>query len=187
MDLAARSWLYRIHLIACIRFPVYRSGGLSWRERVAPADCRPPHISWIGRQALPLRCGLFDSRAADGHARVQGRRRDWHERLPSFARHLPPIFKPWPFWTPSTPRYSSSQVFRGGAAGRHVRAAASPRSIQVWPTQAPIAPPPVRSSSLWWCSDAWAKADNGYMSCVQKAIKTLNNGASAARKPCFLS
>ena len=88
MDLAARSWLYRIHLIACIRFPVYRSGGLSWRERVAPADCRPPHISWIGRQALPLRCGLFDSRAADGHARVQGRRRDWHERLPSFARHL---------------------------------------------------------------------------------------------------
>ena len=113
MDLAARSWLYRIHLIACIRFPVYRSGGLSWRERVAPADCRPPHISWIGRQALPLRCGLFDSRAADGHARVQGRRRDWHERLPSFARHLSPIFKPWPFWTPSTHRYSFVRFFVG--------------------------------------------------------------------------
>ena len=83
-----------------------------------------------------------------------------------------------------------TKVRRVCSPGEHVRAAASaasPRSIQVWPTQAPIAPPPVRSSSLWWCSDAWAKADNGYMSCVQKAIKTLDNGASAAPKPCFLS
>ncbi len=33
------------------------------------------------------------------------------------------------------------------------------------------------ADQLLCCSEAWAAADNGYMSCVQKAIKTLDNGA----------